>query len=62
VSSPSRLPRVDPDGRDIDKDKWIILGADSNNAEDLTRTIAVASTQRYYKAVTIINAALRRLG
>jgi hypothetical protein len=65
VSSPSRLPRVDWGGRDIDKDittkNWIILAA-SNHAEDLTGTITVASTQRYYDSVTVINAAARQLG
>jgi hypothetical protein len=58
VSSPSRLPRVDLGGRYIDKDittkRWIILAAAINHAEDLTGTIGVASTQRYYNGVTAI--------
>jgi hypothetical protein len=66
VSSPSRLPRDDWGGRDIDRNittkKWIILAATSNHAEDLTWAIAVTSIQRYYDAVTVIKAAERRLG
>jgi hypothetical protein len=65
VSSPSRLLRVALGGRYIDKyittKSWIILASVSNHAEDLTGMIGVASTQRYYNTVTVINAATRCL-
>ena len=62
----SRPLQDDRAGRDkkkhISTKKWIILAATSNQAEDLTGAIAVASIQRYCEAVTVIKTVEKTTG
>ena len=62
----SRPLQDDRAGRDkkkhISTKKWIILAATSNQAEDLTGAIAVASIQRYYNTGNVIKAVEETMG